>query len=198
MALQQVVHSKKYHQILTTAEELFFKYSTKRVSVEEICEKANVSKMTFYRYFTNKHELAERIIRIIFEEASAKLDNTAQRDIPFMEKLDIMLKYKLEFMERMSSEYIEEYIDRVQGTMMHAWIQKVMGFLTQAQQRGEIRADIRPELIMYMADKLSETVKDKRILHVYSDDYSELTRDAWKMLYYGLLPRNDEALDGEQ
>lgn len=183
--------SKKQRTIVATATDLFFRYGVKRVSVEEICQKANVSKMTFYRYFANKAILAEHIIQLIFEESRAKLEETAQLNIPFTEKLDIMLKYKLEFIEKMSSEYIEEYIDMASGTLAQEWLQIVMQFITQAQQRGEIRADLRPEFIMFMADKMSEVVKDQRILHLYAD-YSQLTRDVWNLFYYGLLSRNNE------
>lgn len=183
--------SKKYQQLLNAAEELFFKYSVKRVSVEEICRKAGVSKMTFYRHFANKHALAERLIYVLFEEACNRLDATARLDVPFTKKLDIMLSYKLEFVEKMSAEFIEEYLDLAQDTITPEWIRKVMQFLTYAQQRGEIRADLSPEFIMFMADKMSEIVKDKRMVHFYTD-YGKMTRDVWNLFYYGLLPRKDE------
>ena len=53
--------SKKLCQISQTAETLFKLYGIKRVTVEEICKKANVSKMTFYKYFRNKIELVKHI-----------------------------------------------------------------------------------------------------------------------------------------
>ena len=191
MATTQASQSKKYRYIVETAEELFFKHSAKRVSVEEICRKANVSKMTFYRYFSNKQELAEHIIRLMFEQGSAKLDEVEALEIPFTEKLQIILDYKLELVEKMSSEYIREYVHLVQGPMAQQWMQRVMQFLQHAQERGEIRADVRPELIMLMADKYSELVDDQRVAQLYPD-YTELTKSLWNMFYYGILPRNNE------
>ena len=67
--------SKKQQQIIETAEELFFRHGIKRVTVEEICQKASVSKMTFYKYFANKNDLAEHIILRIFEQVEEKLSN---------------------------------------------------------------------------------------------------------------------------
>ena len=55
--------SKKYKDIMSTGKDLFWKYGMKRVTVEEICKEANVSKMTFYKYFGNKYELALAIIK---------------------------------------------------------------------------------------------------------------------------------------
>ena len=39
--------SKKQLELLKIARELFWKHGFKRVSIEEICQKASVSKMTF-------------------------------------------------------------------------------------------------------------------------------------------------------
>jgi AcrR family transcriptional regulator len=54
--------NKKYQDLLNTARELFFKHGTKRVTIEEICEKADVSKMTFYKFFRNKEDLGIRML----------------------------------------------------------------------------------------------------------------------------------------
>ena len=192
MATTQAPQSKKYRHIVETAEELFFKHSVKRVSVEEICAKANVSKMTFYRYFSNKQELAEHIIHLMFEQGYAKLDEVEALEIPFTEKIQMILDFKLEFVEKMSSEYIREYMHLIQGTLMQQWMERVMRFMRHAQERGDIRADVRPELIMLTLDKYSELVDDQRIAQIYPD-YAELTRDIWRLFYYGVLPRKDEA-----
>jgi AcrR family transcriptional regulator len=47
--------------ILASSRELFWKHGFRRVTVDEICEKTGISKMTFYRYFANKTELAKAV-----------------------------------------------------------------------------------------------------------------------------------------
>lgn len=44
----------KQRELIETAAQLFFKHGFKRVTVEEICRTAKVSKVTFYRYFAAK------------------------------------------------------------------------------------------------------------------------------------------------
>lgn len=180
--------SQKYRQLVETAEALFFQHSVKRVSVAEICQKANVSKMTFYRYFSNKQELAEHIIHLMFEQGYAKLDEVEALDASFPEKLQMILEYKLHFVEKMSSEYIREYMHIIQGPLAQEWLRRVMRFLRDAQQRGDIRADVRPELIMLLADKYSELVDDPRVAELYPN-YTELTKELWNLFYVGILPR---------
>jgi AcrR family transcriptional regulator len=45
---------KKRIQITETAIRLFSQFGTKRVTIEEICRTAGVSKVTFYKHFKNK------------------------------------------------------------------------------------------------------------------------------------------------
>ncbi|NHZ86061.1 MAG: TetR family transcriptional regulator, partial [Planctomycetia bacterium] len=67
--------STKRLQIIDSATDLFVKFGVKRVTVEEICQSAEVSKMTFYKYFNNKTELAECIIFSILDDAQKEFDS---------------------------------------------------------------------------------------------------------------------------
>jgi AcrR family transcriptional regulator len=182
--------SKKQQQIVDTARDLFFRYGVKRVTVEEICQTAHVSKMTFYKYFTNKTELAKHIILQMFHEGWQRLDEVEAMSIPFPEKLQKMLDYKLDVTAQVSSDFIEEYL-----TMpffeheRQKWLARVMQFLTDAQQRGDIRPEVRPEFILVMADKLQEVIEDARLKSLYPS-YIELTRELWNFFYYGIVTRN--------
>ena len=55
--MDNLTTNPKYLDIFKTAKDLFWKYGIKRVSIEEICKEAKVSKMTFYKFFPNKIEL---------------------------------------------------------------------------------------------------------------------------------------------
>ena len=69
------------------------------------------------------------------------------------------------------------------------WLARVMQFLTDAQQRGDIRAEIRPEFILVMAEKIQEVIEDTRLKPLYPS-YIELTRELWNFFYYGIVTRN--------
>ncbi|NOZ62096.1 MAG: TetR/AcrR family transcriptional regulator, partial [Calditrichaeota bacterium] len=55
-----------------TAQDLFFRYGIRRVTVEEICRTAGVSKMTFYKYFKNKIDLVKKLMEKIYDQALAE------------------------------------------------------------------------------------------------------------------------------
>lgn len=179
--------SKKYQQLVETAEELFFRHGIRRVTVEEICQKASVSKMTFYRHFTNKIDLVKHISYVWLEKGEKKLDEVTAMDIPFPEKLRIMLGYRLQVMATMSTEFIEEYMQLdFYMPIQQAWIQRVIQFLIEAQKEGYIRPGIRPEFILAVVNKLNELVEDERLKGLYPN-YVELGREVFNFLYYGIL-----------
>ena len=66
-------------QILSTGKELFWKFGFKRVTIEEISKEAGVSKMTFYKYFPNKIELAKNILDDIFDDSLVKIKLISDR-----------------------------------------------------------------------------------------------------------------------
>jgi AcrR family transcriptional regulator len=61
------IDDQKLREILIAAKELFWKHGFKRVSIEEVCREANVSKMTFYKHFKNKIELIKYLLNFIFD-----------------------------------------------------------------------------------------------------------------------------------
>ncbi len=82
----------KKEQIVRTAEELFTRHESKRVTVEEICRQAHISKMTFYKHFANKVALVRHIRDVYVEEGFRKFDEIRAMAIPFARKIDCMTR----------------------------------------------------------------------------------------------------------
>ena len=78
--------TKKQILIIDTAKDLFMKHGVRRITINEICEKAGVSKVTFYRYYTNKQELAIFIRDSLMQEGFSRFDEISDTDISFAKK----------------------------------------------------------------------------------------------------------------
>ena len=188
--------SKKLSQIVETSETLFMRYGIKRITVEEICQKAMVSKMTFYKYFPNKIELIKYLWNSWFDEGYGKLDEINAMNIPFTEKLRLMIEWKMGFIEEMSPEFIEEYIhvDPELERFMQDYLQKsykrFMGYITDWQKKGYIRPEIRPEFFIAVLDKVQEMFGDDNLRKLYSD-HVEFTHELHNFFFYGIVPRPD-------
>jgi AcrR family transcriptional regulator len=182
--------SKKQQQVVVTAEDLFKKHGIKRVTIEEICKKADVSKMTFYKYFDNKMGLVKHIWDNWIEEGFNKLDEINAMGIPFPEKIERMFEWKRAFTSKMSIEFIEDFLQ------MDGGIEKVRGrffdFIIDSQKKGDTRPEVRPEFIMAVLDKLYELARDEKLLEIYPH-FIEFNRELKDFLWYGLLPRENAA-----
>lgn len=175
---------KKHAQLIETAKGLFLKHGIKRVTVEEICEKASVSKVTFYKYFSDKMQLARIIVDQLNDEGFSKYDEINRLDLPYPEKVDLMTQWRAAFFSQMAAEFIE---DVLVFEDIHQEVQKrYLRNITDAQEKGEIRPDLSPELILLVTEKLNEIVKDGSWKAIFTD-FNEFQRQIRKMYYYGLL-----------
>lgn len=176
--------ARKYALLVETAKGLFFKHGIKRVTVEEICEKSNVSKVTFYRYFSDKMQLARLIIDQLNDEGFSKFDEINQLDLPYPEKVDLMTQWRIEFFSSMADEFIE---DTLAFEDVHQEVNKrYLKNIIDAQEKGEIQPDLSPELILLVTEKLNEIVEDGSWKRIFTD-FNEFQRQIRYMYYYGLL-----------
>lgn len=182
----QPVNSKKHEKIVETAERLFTRHGIKRITVEEICQEAGASKMTFYKYFSNKTDLVKYIWNNWIEEGFERLDEINALDIPFPQKIEMMFKWKTELVSKMSTEFIEEVlpIDLEYGKVTERFLK----FIVDAQKKGDIRPEIRPEFIAAVIDKMHELGRDDRLMRMYPS-YIDFNRELRDFFWFGLLPR---------
>jgi len=175
---------KKKTQIVEAAESLFIRHGIKRITVEEICRRSGASKMTFYKYFPNKLELVKYIWNNWIEEGLAKMDEIDSMDIPFPEKTHRMFQWKTDLVSKMNTEFIEEILpiefekEKIE--------QRFLTFVVDAQRKGEIRPNIRPEFIMAAWDKLLELSGDDLLRRKYAD-YPEFQRELKDFFWFGIL-----------
>ena len=181
-------HLNKKEQIVHVAEKLLNRYGSKRVTVEEICQQARVSKMTFYKHFSNKLALVRYIRDLYVEEGFRKFDEIKALDIPFDQKIDKMTHWKVEFGNRINAEFIREMvsIDDVVASVKRRFLNN----LKDARDGGEIRDDIDLEFLWLFTEKLSELVKEGTWKEVFSD-FSQYQYQVRTLLFYGLLSRTE-------
>ena len=181
--------SKKREQIIKTAKKLFMRHGIKRVTIEEICEKAGASKMTFYKYFPNKIELVKHIWRSMQDEGFDKLDEIDAMDIPLPEKIQLMFNWKQEFASNISEIFIEEILlIHMDDIDMEGYKKRFMKFIENAQKRGEVRREIRPEFFIAVLEKLQELVFDEELVKSYPS-FIDFNREIKDFLWFGIYAR---------
>ncbi len=177
----------KQEQIVATGKNLFFKHGVKRISVEEICKIASVSKVTFYKYFTNKLSLVKVIRDKLVDEGFSQFDFICDQEIPYVEKIREMTKWKVNFFSQMSSEFIEDIISLkdIREKIKTRYLRNIKN----AQEKGEIKKEFSPELIWLVTEKLNEIGTDGTWKSIFLD-YGEYQKQMRDLFFTGLL--NDE------
>lgn len=180
------IKSDKYNSLLETAKTLFFRHGIRRVTIEEICAEAKVSKVTFYKYFNDKNDL----VRVIREELTqigfAQLDEINALPLSYPEKVEMMTAWRVQFFASMKGDFIKEIIDV--NSVSEEIKQKYLANIKKAQQDGEIDPNLSPELIWLVTEKFNEIVKDGHWETCVSD-HIQAQEQLRHMYFYGLLKR---------
>jgi AcrR family transcriptional regulator len=176
--------SQKYDRLVRTAEILFVKHGMARITVEEICQQAGVSKPTFYKYFKNKDALARKIDEMWIDEALQQIKTIEQAKIPFPEKMKRILAVKQDLSARPGTEFLEDLINL--NIDLGDAFKQVLAFFIRSQQAGDIRHDLQPEFLISAFTALNNMQYDPRIRALYRDAEA-LSQDVFKLFYYGAL-----------
>ncbi len=184
----------KQRQILENAEDLFQRFGIRRISVEEICSTAKVSKMTFYKYFKNKNALVRFLWGRWFEENNMKIAEVRAMEISFTDKLALFLKLKEEGTQKISYQFALDYLNgvpeleeffREQYTKS---INQFMDFIREAQQKGDVRPDMKIEFFLAVIEAMKGLMQNKELVNMYPQ-YQDFIMEVNNFLFYGLLPR---------
>jgi AcrR family transcriptional regulator len=189
------MNNPKKQQIVSTARDLFWKFGFRRVSIEEICREANVSKMTFYKHFKNKDELVKYIIDLIIGIAMEKYREIMDSNMPFIQKVEKSILLKMESSNEMSQEFFDDFHKNASpelrdhfNKLVHANLQTIQNDYKEAQKKGDVRPDINPNFILYYLDKILEMAKDENLMKMYKSP-SDLINELTRFFFYGILPR---------
>ena len=192
--------SEKLQAILDAGKSLFWKHGIKRVSIEEICQVAGVSKMTFYNYFSNKSALAKHIIEEISEEGIENYKNIINSDISYDQKVKKMIQAKMTNSNDISQELfldLYKYRDKEIYSTIEAIKNRIFNIYLDdfriAQKNGDIRSDIKPEFILFFLNRITEMMTDPELASMYSDP-QHLIAEVTNIFFYGILSEKRETV----
>ncbi len=192
--------NQKFKQLVTTSHDLFMRFGIRRVSVEEICSEANVSKMTFYKYFKNKIELIKYLLNQIFSEQMTEYRKIITQRISFPEKVKQIIRLKHEQTKMTSQEFFYDLwknpnpeIVELLEKLKEESLKEVLNDFKAAKENGDIRQNLKPEFILYFLNHMIEMVKDQNLLSLYNSP-NELANELTNFFFYGILtpPTNSE------
>jgi len=190
-------YNPKKQKILQTGKELFWKFGFKRVTIEELCKEAGISKMTYYKYFSNKMDLVKTLLDEVLQTSMKKYEAIMDSQVPYPEKVLQMIELKKEQTQTMSSEFFRDYVQSGDPELI-AYLEKMSAKNLQrftddfrkAQENGDIRKDLKVEFILAIMNRLVEwAMHDQSLLELYEQP-QDMAVEMTTFLFYGMLNRD--------
>ena len=182
----------KKDQIVRTGESLFYRHGLRRVTVEEICREANVSKMTFYKHFANKLELFKHIWTGWSDSIYERLEIMEKEGASFMEKMKAIVDFKMELLEKMNPALLDDVIhsgpelaEFIQGLRAKS-MERFFEIVSTAREKGDMR-DIRTEFLLVALDNLGKMAENDELRRLYPSDM-EFFRELNDFFFFGIMP----------
>ena len=183
--------------ILDSARNFFYKYGFKRVSIEEICREAGVSRKTFYVYFPNKNELAIEILKQIFDSANSEFISIMESEEDFASKMSRYIQFKAELTKSISMEFandifnsdipeISDYYKKINEQGMEL----TRSCFQVAQENFELRSDLSIDMILYVSDTLMNLCNEMQFQALFAS-YEDMMSQVTKMFIYGIIGNTD-------
>ncbi|NQT62171.1 MAG: TetR/AcrR family transcriptional regulator [Candidatus Marinimicrobia bacterium] len=191
---------KKEGDILRTAEDLFMQFGYDRVSVEEICREAGVSKVTFYKYFKNKFGVLDEYMTVRLELGMEVFNKIRTADASLQDKMKALIAMKESAVSHFTPVFYKSLLsgDEMVQAFMQEWITQSMNamrnFLEDGQKSGEIYPGYSVDFLLHVWTSMAEIARSESMLSMYNDDMVKLSKDFMNFLFYGTTgpPQEDK------
>lgn len=195
--MEKLQSNKKFQDTVSAAKTLFWKYGIKRVTIDEICSKAPVSKMTFYKFFKNKEVLAEYLLSQVLTGWHKQYKNIMIEEISFSHKIKKVIELEQTASENMSEEFIKDiynneytHLQDIITDERNKYHAEIVKDLIEAQKQGEIRANIKPEFIFYLLEDIGNKVMDEKLSKLYRSK-QDLIMELTNYFFYGIMTNKE-------
>ena len=143
-------------KIITSAQKLFFERGYTDVTISDIAHEANVSRVTLFKYFGSKEDLAKAVVHGIVEERITDSKKVmADSTLTFRQKFDIMVASKKSYRQAMSDELLNSHffsdvmLQKMFGTEMREHFRQSMAeFIQEGKTDGSLNPDYPTSAIL--------------------------------------------------
>lgn len=189
--LPRVISVPKHKNLLDAAQELFFRFGLHKVTVDEICAKAKVSKMTFYKEFENKNQLALMIYEFYNESAVKDTQELLELPIDFLEMIERLILLKQKYSRLLGNIFMKEIVgeDEIFSQLIDKFFKEQKQLRLKILQRGKSEGYIRPEVDGDLFDLLLQNFASLLHQHEFLEKYPDiekLSRLSVELFFYGL------------
>lgn len=195
--MEVITGNKKREALLQSARKLFWKHGFRRVTIDEICREASTSKMTFYRFFPDKIELAKTVLDQFYNESMITFRKIIRDDTSVAIKMKKMIEMKIAGSNDLSKEFIQDFLlsthlglnSYFEEKNKIVWEEGVKEF-KHGQEEGWIRKDLNVEFLFQFSMSIIPVLYDKQMMNLFESPQG-LINEVSNLIIYGIAPRQE-------
>ncbi|MGE4283602.1 MAG: TetR/AcrR family transcriptional regulator [Clostridia bacterium] len=182
---------RKLKRLMEKAEELFWRYGYRAVSMDLIAVEAGISKMTMYKHFPSKDDLFIEILKNYTIRHIDKIMVEINQKRHVLEKIEYLYAYSLGLSKDMPPSLIKDIMERsyVMENLVSFKREKALAIWQHILEDGIQKGEIRPIDVEFA----SSILMDLPTLFIKSEDLSDekarekLYKNFFDFIKYGLL-----------
>ncbi len=170
--------------IIETSLELFLQRGCKTVTMDDIAKENGISKRTLYENFTDKSQLLEECIQLMYiqmREYSANFRDKSNNVIDVLFQLhdsqsDVLLDLKKNFFIELKRYYYELYKKSIEHFIdFHR--KMTHDFIIRGQREGLIKKEINTELVSKIIIEISGIIENSEVFTLKNYSRKDLFRE---------------------
>ncbi|GIV27805.1 MAG: TetR family transcriptional regulator [Bacteroidia bacterium] len=179
--------------ILSAAQELFFKKGIKSVTVDDIAAKLKISKKTIYETFENKDAIVFELVKAHLNHHKELIEKLIEQSDNIIEETMNVVRCSSEMMNHINPVVFEDlktyypkvwkYLEDFKASFI---MQTIIKGLEKGQKQGLIRKDINIKLIAYLRLLQINLLFETDILEKFNLTFNELQNQLTKHFLYGI------------
>jgi AcrR family transcriptional regulator len=181
-------------RITGAALDLFNIYGFKKTSVSDIADKAGVSKVTIYKYFSDKDGLVRYIVESLFSRIMEQYRSIVEGDMTFQDKLNVLILdkanwggyYKGDFLKAVLSKdpEIRQYVDTLYRDQINPLL---INFFEQGKRQGCVSAELSDEALLLFSVIIRDGLVTRLDISDDAGQNQQLLSDLIHLYLYGVL-----------
>ena len=189
---------QKKESIVRAALELFMQYGFKKVSINDIAVKANVSPVTIYNHYGNKDNLIYEVIRHQLRSMMEYYRKTIYGEGTFPEKIKEIVFNKVEVAAQFRGELApialgnnSVYAQSIYEEFEREAMNMTLDLLKEGKREGYIGEDISEQTLIIYFDILKSGISSSTRLYADEESYPRIVRELNELFLYGLVDTGD-------
>ena len=189
---------EKKGAVCRAALELFEAHGPRKVSVNDVAQKAGVSPVTIYNHFGSKQELVRAVIRQMLQSSLADFQGIITSDQSYIERLRQIFLFKQERLRILHGEMLQAVLSEdpeirqfVNDLLERRLYDMMLSFFDEGKREGYIKPDLSNEAILFYLEMFQAFAYARPDLYARFKNEPRLLDDTWRLFLYGLMDKEE-------